>query len=174
MRSQTGNSKMHRIRTIVLCSAIASLGLTSCAAEQNRLTGLSPAPYFALSSGAQPAALARRSGTFAAVNGCVVFKPADSSAMLTPVFRKGQTALVTDGTEWLGLYVNGAPVVLGDVYRLSGASESHRDKLTLESPAPAGCPTGYFVVRSVGKAVADANVSRFCAGVTICRSFALD
>ena len=184
MRSQAGNSTLNgssnrapesnRVRAIALGAALASFALTSCTAEQERLAQLRPAPYFALAASSGPDANARRSGTFAEANGCVVFRPADDSPMMTPVFPKGETALVTDGTDWLGFYVRGAPVAMGEVYRLYGAQPASDGGVALAAPVPAGCPSRYFVVHSVGKALADANVSRFCAGVIICRSFGLD
>lgn len=173
MLSQTGNPKLHRIRALAFGSAIASLALSSCAADQTlSMASLGPAPYFALTSSGDVAANSRRSGSFAQENGCVVFKPAGSAPMMTPVFPKGETALVTDGTEWLGLFVHGSPVSMGgEVYRLSGTQTS--GGVALATPAPAGCPKSYFVVRNIGQALADANANRYCAGVTICRSFSL-
>lgn len=173
MRSETGNSKNDRLRNLACCAAVISLGLTSCAAQQPGLAQLGPAPYFALSSGAEPTASLRPAGSFAAENGCVIFKPANNGPAMTPVFPKGQTALVTDGVEWLGLYLKGAPVVMGEVYRLSGAQALAPDSLALETPTPAGCPSNYFVVRSVGKPIVDANVNRYCGGVSLCTSYAL-
>lgn len=173
MRSKAGNSKIHRFRNLACCAAVISFALTSCAAQQTGLAQLGPVPYFALTSGAAPAANVQPSGSFAAENGCVIFKPVNNAPAMTPVFPKGQTALVTDGVEWLGLYLRGAPVVMGEIYRLSGAQALQPDNLALEAPTPAGCPSNYVVVRTVGAPIMDADASRFCGGVTICTSFAL-
>jgi len=174
MRSEAGNPKRRKIN-LLLCTAVASLALTSCAAEQERVALLRAPPYFALNSGAQPDALARQSGYFDERNGCVVFQPADGSPMVTPVFPKGETQLVTDGIEWLGLYVKGTPVAMQKVYRLSGATTVRGGgDIALATPVPGGCPSSYFVVGNVGNAIADGNASRFCAGVTICRAFGMD
>lgn len=173
MRLRTGNPKMAR-RSAILFVAAASFALTSCAAEQGRLAQLRAPPYFALYTGDEPGVTARQTGHLSEENGCVVFRPADSSPAMTPVFRKGETALVTDGQDWLGLYVNDAPVAMQKVYRLSGAKVDRAAPLGLTAPVPGDCPSTYFVVHSVAKSVADGNANRFCAGVTICRAFGVD
>lgn len=131
---------------------------------------LGPPPYLALNTGAEPSAMVRQSGYISQENGCVVFTPAESAHVYTPVFPAGATALATDGTEWLGLYVNDTPVALNKVYRLSGAPGA---RVSLAVPVPANCPQETFVVRTLGTAIADGNVYRHCAGVMICRSFGL-
>jgi hypothetical protein len=173
MRTQTGNPKRRKMN-LVLCTAIGSLALTSCAADQNRMALLRSPPYFALNAGGEPGAVARQSGYFAERDGCVVFQPADGSPVFTPVFPKGETALVTDGFDWLGLYVKGTPVAMEKVYRLSGATALRGAGVALASPAPGDCPSNYFVVDTIANSIADGTASRFCAGVTICRAFGMD
>ena len=173
MMHSDNRNRRHKMLRAPIAAALAGLMVSSCATQQSdRLALLGAPPYFALNAGAQPEAVARQSGYFAERDGCVVFQPADGSPMLTPVFPKGETQLVTDGIEWLGLYVKGSPVAMQKVYRLSGARDSAN--LSLASPIPGGCPSGNFVVGSVGSAVADGNAYRFCAGVTICRAFGMD
>jgi hypothetical protein len=174
MLSDASHQNIRSSRGLVVLGLGASLLLTSCTAEQARLASLRPAPYIAINAGSEPSAKISRSGSFAEENGCVIFRPADNSPAVTPVFPKGETALATDGSEWLGLFVKGSPVGLGQIYRLSGAPESRGGGVSLATSPPSGCPSTYFVVRSVGKAVADASASRFCAGVTLCRSFSLE
>jgi hypothetical protein len=171
MRPITGNPKLHRTRAIMLCGAVASLALTSCA-QQQQMAALRPPPYFALGSGAQLASNAHRIGYFAEEHGCVVFRPADSSPAMTPVFPKDETALVTDGANWLGFYVKGTPVAMGQMYRLRGDPGSVDENVALARPIPVGCPSSYFVVGSAQKALAD--VSLFCDAVIICRSYGID
>jgi hypothetical protein len=117
----------------------------------------------------------RASGAFAEENGCLVLRSADGSRVLTPVFVKGSAALVTDGQDWLGLYIHESPVAMGPVYRLSGAAVSPDDGLALETPIPSGCPSGYFVVQSVGRTLADADdLHSFCTRTILCASFKVD
>jgi len=171
MRPLTGTSKIRRLSAI-LTGSIAVLSLSACAMDQARMATLGPPPYLALNTGEAPGALSHQSGYFSQENGCVVFRPAESARTLTPVFPAGATALATDGTEWLGLYVNDSPIALGKVYRLNGADNS--GAVALSAPIPANCPHDYFVVNSLGTAIADGNVYRHCAGVIICRSFGMN
>lgn len=160
MSSYTGNSKPWHT-SIALCGALASLALTSCADGQKRLAQLRPPPYLALTVegvGAGPSM--RQTGSFAEQNGCVVFRSADGGTMVTPVFARGDAALVTDGSEWLGLYVHDLPVVMNKVYRLSGANLGG-GMPALVSPAPGGCPSSYVVVHTVGPTIADGIATRF-------------
>lgn len=173
MRPFTGTSKVRR-KAAILCGSIAALSLTSCAIDQGRMAALGPPPYLALNTSGEPSGTVRQTGFFSAENGCIVFRPAEGARVLTPVFPAGETALATDGMEWLGLYVNDSPVPLGKVYRVTGADETTRASVTLTKPAPSNCPQSYFVVRTVGTAVADGNVYRHCAGVIICRSFGMN
>jgi hypothetical protein len=71
------------------------------------------------------------------------------------------------------MFLNDVPVAMGKAYRLTGTAASQGD-VALTSPAPAGCPSTYFVVRALATAVADGNVYRHCAGVIICRSFGMN
>ena len=121
-----------------------------------------------------PGASVHQTGSFAEQNGCVVFRSADGLFAVTPVFRRGEAALVTDGSDWLGLLVDDSPVVMGKVYRMSGASPADRGGPALVAPAPGGCPSSYVMVSGVGQTIADGIASRFCAGVTLCRSFGLE
>lgn len=173
MRPLTGTSKLRRAATI-LCGSIAALSLSSCAVEQSRLSALGSPPYLALNTGSEPAALARETGYFSQERGCIVFRPAESMRAMTPVFPAGATALATDGTEWLGLYVNDSPVALKKVYRLSGSNLTNSRGIALAAPVPANCPQETFVVRTLGTTIADGNVYRHCAGVIICRAMGLD
>lgn len=176
MRSNTDKSNKKRNRASSLSIIAASFTLVACAVDQNQsLTMVRPLPYLAVSAlDEMKAANARRSGSFGEENGCVVFRPADNAPAVTPVFARGETALATDGVKWLGLFVNGDAVSLDEVYHVRGAELASGGAIALATPAPAGCPSTYFVVRHVSKALADANASRFCAGVIICRSFGLN
>jgi hypothetical protein len=135
---------------------------------------LRPPPYLALNTGGEPAGVAHSTGYLSEENGCIVFRPAESARVMTPVFPAGATALATDGSEWLGLYIKDDPVALGKVYRLVGDDASNGGTVTLASPTPVNCPHSYFVVRALATAVADGNVYRHCAGVIICRSFGMN
>lgn len=174
MRPLTGTSKLRRTAAI-LCGSIASLSLSACAVDQGRMAAsLGPAPYLALNTGSEPAASARQTGYFSQEHGCIVFRPAETMRAMTPVFPAGATALATDGTEWLGLYVNDSPVAMNKVYRLSGANVANGSGIALAMPVPANCPQETFVVRTLGTTIADGNVYRHCAGVIICRAMGLD
>jgi hypothetical protein len=172
MLSYTGTSKMRRFPAI-LCASVAVLSMTACAVDQTRMAALSAPPYLALTTEAA-AGMARQSGYFTQNNGCVVFRPTSGAADLTPVFQSGQTMLATDGTEWLGLYLQDTPVAMDKVYRIKGAALAYGAQPRLATPVPGGCPSRYFVVGSVGSALADDNVNRFCAGVTLCRSYSFN
>ena len=173
MRPVTGTSKMRRLSAI-LSGSIAVLSLTACAADQTRMGMLSPPPYLALNSGAMPRAVAEKSGYFSEEHGCLVFRPAQSSQAMVPVFRAGTTALATDGSTWLGLFVHDEPVAMGKAYRVTGADAAAAAPLSLTTAAPAGCPSQYFVVSSVGQTLADADAQRFCSGVILCTSYDVD
>jgi hypothetical protein len=160
----------------LLTTAAASLVLGSCAASQEQASTARVWPYFAIDSGDRAIAMDdERNGFFAESKGCVVFKPADGPRLMTPIFPKGGTSLVTDGTKTLGLYVRGEPVRLGTVYRIAGdeiAAESG-DVALARTPAP-GCPKSYVLVGDIGEARGpDADRVRFCARTIICRSFGL-
>lgn len=173
MRPITGTSKMRRLSAI-LTGSIAVLSLTACATDQARMATLRAPPYLALNTGGEPSARMHQTGYLSEENGCIVFRPAESARVLTPVFPAGATALATDGTDWLGLYVNDAPVLLGKVYQVNGAETLNAaSNVALAMPTPAGCPHDYLVVQSLGTAIADGNLYRHCAGVIICRSFSL-
>lgn len=171
MRSLTGNFTLHSIRSLLLCGAVACFTLSSCAAVRDQsLATLGPPPYFAINAKGLPIpANTSSTGRFAEENGCVVFRPADYAPAMTPVFPKGETAIVSDGSEWLGFYVRGAPVAMGKFYQLLGARSESSDGLALVAPAPTGCPARYIVVGNVGNAMVDAATG--CAGVTVCRAY---
>lgn len=172
MRSYTGTSKIRRFPAI-LCASVAILSMTACAAEQTRLAALSAPPYLALTTDAADG-MVRQSGYFTQNNGCLVFRPTSGTGDLTPVFQSGQTMLATDGSEWLGLYLQDVPVAMDKVYRIKGARVAYGAQPRLATPVPVGCPSHYFVVGSVGSAVADDNANRFCAGVMLCRSYSFN
>lgn len=173
MRPVTGTSKMRRLSAI-LTGSIAVLSLTACATDQARMATLRAPPYLALNMGSEPSAMMHETGYLSEENGCIVFRPAESARVLTPVFPASGTALATDGTQWLGLYVNDSPVVLDKAYQFNGAEAANgANRVALATPIPASCPQDYLVVHSLGTAIADGNLYRHCAGVTICRSFSL-
>ena len=172
MRPVTGTSKMRRLSAI-LTGSVAVLSLSACAMDQARMATLRPPPYLALNTAGEPGALAHATGYFSEEAGCIVFRPAESARVYTPVVPAGVTALATDGADWLGLYVNDSPLALGKVYRLSGADASTGGSIRLTAATPANCPHDYFVVNSLGSVIADGNVYRHCAGVIICRSFGM-
>jgi hypothetical protein len=172
MRPYTGTSKTRRLAAI-LTGSVAVLSLTSCAIDQGRMASLGPPPYLALNSGPQPSAVAQQNGYFTAEHGCVVFRPAWSERAMTPVFPAGRTVLATDGAQWLGMFLNDVPVAMGKAYRLTGTAASQGD-VALTSPAPAGCPSTYFVVGSLNNVLAESQMSRFCSGVILCTSYDLD
>lgn len=173
MRSLTGNLKSRHFRSALLCGAAASFMLASCAAVPDRAAMLSAPPYFAVNeSQAAMASTGHMNGSFGEQNGCVVFRTADDGTVVTPVFPKDETQLVTDGAEWLGLYVRGSPVGMGKVYSVRGADAGRAPAVALAAPLPSGCPTSTFVVQSVGDELAGAATP--CRDVTICRWFVVD
>lgn len=173
MRSQTGNLKSRHIRSALLCAAAASFMLASCAAVPDRTAMLASPPYFAVSENLAAATATRHlSGSFGEQNGCVVFRPADDTAVMTPVFPEGETALVTDGRQWVGLYVKGSPVGMGKVYSVRGADPDRVAGGALAAAVRSGCPTSYVAVQSVGDELA--GVAAPCRDVTICRWFVIE
>ncbi|HEX2802359.1 MAG TPA: hypothetical protein VHN55_00015 [Sphingomicrobium sp.] len=117
----------------------------------------------------------RHSGSFAEENGCIVFKSATSSANLTPVFPKGQTVLVSDGWQTLGMYLKGSPLTVKTPYAVAGAvARGPHDGIALAKAAPASCPDTYFVVQGVHKDLrAEADVWPLCMGTLLCTAIRL-
>ena len=174
MRSLPDNRKSLKVHARLLSGAVAAVALTACAAQQTVQAGLlGPAPYYAVASNAgAPVQGTSGTGYFSQENGCIIFHPSSGDVAMIPVFPRGETALATDGNEWLGLFVKGSPVAMQKVYRLSGVDRTGQ-AVAITRPVPPGCPSTFFVVESVGKEIPAATLARYCTGVTLCRSFGM-
>jgi hypothetical protein len=173
MRSQAGTSKTRRTARI-LCGSLAAFALTACTGTQSVTSLLTPPPYLALNDGAANLPLSSRVGYFTEEAGCIVFRTEQSSRAMTPVFPAGSTVLATDGTKWLGMYMNEAPVALEKIYRVRASTETGGAGLALNAKTPSDCPTTYVYVGDVGQSFANGDSHRLCSGVILCTSYRLD
>lgn len=169
MRPYTGTSKLRRTAA-VLCGSIAALSVTACAVDAGRMASLRPPPYLALNSGPAPGSLSRETGYLTEERGCLVFRSIDGRRAITPVFPAATTSLVTDGEDWLGLYVGEAPIGMGKSYQLRGAAVASPASMELKRPMNLNCPGSYFLVRSFATSMADADLWP-CRGTIYCMSF---
>lgn len=171
MRPITGTSKICSTAA-TLCGSIAALSVTACAVDMGRTASLRPPPYLALNFGPAPRSLSREIGYLTEEKGCLVLKSIDGRRAITPVFPAATTALVTDGQDWLGLYVDGAPIGMGTGYRLKGTAVASPASMELKRPMNPNCPQSYFMVQSFATTLADAELWP-CRGTIYCMSFRL-